>query len=229
MNKSNKYYSLFVDEEAKNATITIYGDITSYPWIESDVSSHNLSKQLEKLENVETIDVFINSYGGEVSEGIAIYNALKRHNAKIVTHCDGFACSIASVIFAAGDERLMNESSILMIHNPYTCVSGDAEEFRKQAEALDKLTSLSVQVYKRISSLSEDEIKEMMNKETWILPEEALSYGFATSIENPDKEPTKEVNQSAKNAVFNFFKENKAKEKKSEQTSCLKGFFEALI
>lgn len=229
MNKNNRYYSLFVNEETKNATIGIYGDITSFAIYDSDVSSYNLSKQLEELEDVERIDVFINSYGGEVAEGIAIYNALKRHSAKIVTHCNGFACSIASVIFAAGDERIMNESSILMIHDPFTYTSGNANELRKQAETLDKLANLSVQVYQKNSSLSEDEIKEMMKEETWILPEEALSYGFATSIENPGEEATQKVNQSAKNAVFNFFKENKTKAKKPKETSNLNSFFEALI
>ena len=115
MNK--KYYSLV--QENNEATINIYGDITSWEWFESDVSSYTLSKELEVIE-ADTIHVYINSYGGEVAEGLAIYNALKRHKAKIITHTDGFACSIASVIFMAGDERIMSTASLLMIHNAWT-------------------------------------------------------------------------------------------------------------
>ena len=119
----NKFYSLA--KEGSTADIDIYGDITSCPCIESDVSSYNLSNQIEELGDVETINVNINSYGGEVSEGIAIYNALKRSNAHVVTRCDGFACSIASVIFSAGDERVMSEASILMVHNAIINITED--------------------------------------------------------------------------------------------------------
>ena len=125
MNK--KYYSLV--QENNEATINIYGDITSWEWFSSDVSSYTLSKQLETIE-ADTIHIYINSYGGEVAEGLAIYNALKRHKAKIITHIYGFACSIASVIFMAGDERIMSNASLLMIHNAWTYTSGNANELR---------------------------------------------------------------------------------------------------
>lgn len=174
------YYSLVKEENT--ATLNIYGDITSWPWFEGDVSAVNLSKQLEEMSDVTNIDVYINSYGGEVAEGLAIYNALRRHKAKVTTYCDGFACSIASVIFMAGDERVMNEASLLMIHNAWTFASGNSAELRKQADDLDKITQASVEAYKAHSSLSEEEIKALMDNETWILPEEALGYGFATSI-----------------------------------------------
>ena len=137
-----RYYSLVQD--GATADVDIYGDITSYPWSESDVSAYGLSKQLAELEGVETINVNINSYGGEVAEGLAIYNALKRHKARVVTRCDGFACSIASVIFAAGDERVMHDASLLMIHNAWTSVWGaNAAELRKQADDLDTITQAS--------------------------------------------------------------------------------------
>lgn len=177
----NRYFSLEKNENV--ATLNIYGDITSYAWEEcGEVSAVNLSKQLEALGDVERIDVYINSYGGEVAEGLAIYNALRRHKAKIVTHCDGFACSIASVIFMAGDERIMSRSSLLMIHNAWSCFAGNAEEMRKEADDLEKITQASIEAYKADSSLTEDEIKALMDAETWILPDEALEYGFATAI-----------------------------------------------
>lgn len=207
-----KYFSL--EKEKQTATINIYGDITSWPWLEGDVSAANLSKQLEEMTDVTQIDVYINSYGGEVAEGLAIYNALRRHKAHVTTYCDGFACSIASVIFMAGNERVMNEASLLMIHNAWTYASGNAKELRKQADDLDKITQASVEAYKAHSSLTEDEIKELMDAETWILPEEALSYGFVTSIEKTEKAA---ASQNAWLQIFELIKAKQEEEKPEEE------------
>jgi len=196
-----KYFQL--DKQGDTATLSIYGTITSMPWFEGDMSSAMLSKQLEALGDVSQIDVYINSYGGEVAEGVAIYNALKRHKAKVRTICDGFACSIASVIFMAGEERIMNEASMLMIHNAWTFAEGNAAELRKQAEDLDKITQLSIETYKSHSNLTEEEIVEMMNAETWILPSEAVEYGFATGIAKEEKST---ASQSAMLQLFNIVK-----------------------
>ena len=202
MKKMNrKYFSL--EKTKQTANIYIYGDITSFPWFECDVSAANLSKQLEVLSDVEQINVYINSYGGEVAEGLAIYNALKRHKAKVKTVCDGFACSIASVIFMAGDERVMNEASLLMIHNAWTYASGNAAELRKQADDLEKITQASVEAYKAHSSLEEEEIKALMDAETWITPDEAISYGFATSSE---KTENAKASQNALHRLFEIVK-----------------------
>lgn len=103
-------------ESGEVLEITIYGDITSWEYQESDVSSYTLLKMIQE-SRAKVINVNINSYGGEVAEGLAIYNALKNHSATVRTRCDGFACSAASVVFMAGDVRLMNEASLLMIHN----------------------------------------------------------------------------------------------------------------
>ncbi len=209
---NRKYFSL--ERQKQTATITIYGDITSYPWIEGDMSSANLSKQLEALTDVDEINVYINSYGGEVAEGIAIYNALRRHKAKIRTICDGFACSIASVIFMAGDERVMNEASMLMIHNAWTCAAGNAAQLRKQAEDLEKITQLSVEAYKANSSLTEDEIKAFMDAETWILPAEAVEYGFATAIETHEKA---NPSQNARAKLFGIVRAYQEKQNDDEE------------
>lgn len=213
---NRKYFAL--EKNKQTATLNIYGDITSWPWLDSDVSAANLSKQLESLSDVTQIDVYINSYGGEVAEGLAIYNALKRHKAKVTTHCDGFACSIASVIFMAGDERVMNEASLLMIHNAWTLAEGNAAALRKQADDLDKITQASVEAYKAHSSLTEEEIKALMDAESWILPDEALSYGFATSVEKTEKD---KASQNAGLKLFQIVKayqENQDEEKEPDDT-----------
>jgi ATP-dependent Clp protease protease subunit len=191
-----KFYQL--TQSGDVADLYIYGDITSIQWWDSDVTAKSIVDEINGI-TASTINVYISSYGGEVNAGLAIYNALKRHKAKVRTICDGFACSIASVIFMAGDERIMNEASLLMIHNAWVYAEGNAEELRKQADALEKITQASVEAYKSHSSLSEEEIKAMMDAETWISPDEALSYGFATAIEKTEKE------KASQNALRQLF------------------------
>ena len=197
MNK--RYYQLETSGDAAN--LTIYGDITSYKWQESDVSSYDLSKQLSELQGVKQINVYINSYGGEVSEGLAIYNALKRNPAHVTTYCDGMACSIASVVFMAGDTRVMGDASLLMIHNAWSALAGNAKEMRKMADDLDKITAASVAAYMEHVTLSEVQLKHKMDAETWVTPSEALEWGFATQI--GDKEMPKQLfAQSARKALM---------------------------
>lgn len=189
-----KYFSL--ETNGTTADIVIYGDITSWPWLESDVSAYNLSKQIEALD-VDVINVGINSYGGEVSEGLAIYNALRRHRAKVRTRCDGFACSAASVVFAAGDERVMSDASLLMIHNAWVSATGNAEDLRKQADDLEKINDASVTAYMAVVSIEEEELRALMDGETWLSPEEAVEIGLATSIESEESDrPSQSVRRS---------------------------------
>ena len=195
MNK--KYFQLTQNDN--EVDIQIYGDITSWEWHDSDVSSYTLSKQIEGLE-CDKINVYINSYGGEVAEGLAIYNQLKRHKAKVKTVCDGFACSAASVIFMAGDERVMSTASLLMIHNAWSHVSGNANELRKQADDLDKITQASINAYMQEVNITEEELKQMLDDETWITPQEAIEKGFITAIVN-EKEAEK-VSQSVKKSLM---------------------------
>jgi ATP-dependent Clp protease protease subunit len=199
----NRYYQLYT--EGREATLNIYGDITAYPWEElGEVSANNVIKQLEGLD-VDVLHVRINSYGGEVSEGWAIYNALKNHKAVVKTYCDGFACSIASVIFMAGAERIMNSASMLMIHNPWTIAAGTAEELRKAAEMLEKLGDVSKSVYLDSGvTIDADELQQMLDAETWITPTDALEMGFATAIISVSVGDR--VSQSARRAIFDRVK-----------------------
>ncbi|HOA30517.1 MAG TPA: Clp protease ClpP [Clostridia bacterium] len=193
-----RYYSLYLDEAKKEASVHIFGDITSWEWFENDVSSYTLAKEIEGLD-VDTIHVHINSYGGEVAEGLAIYNMLRQHKAKVITYCDGFACSIASVVFMAGDERIMNNASLLFIHNAWTMAAGNANDFRKTAEDLDKITSASIKAYMEHVNISEEELRDLLDNETWLTADEALEMGFATKIVT---ESIKNPSQSARMALF---------------------------
>lgn len=195
--KSKKYFQL--TQNNNEVDIQIYGDITSWDWFEGDISSYTLSKQIEGLD-CDKINVYINSYGGEVAEGLAIYNQLKRHKATVKTVCDGFACSAASVVFMAGDERVMSTASLLMIHNAWSWISGNANELRKQADDLDKITQASVNAYMQEVNITEEELKQMLDDETWITPQEALEMGFSTSIVN-EKDADK-ISQSVKKSLM---------------------------
>ena len=186
-----KYYAL--ESSGNEADLYIFGDITIWPWDEKDRDAYGIVKELQGLE-ADKLNVHINSYGGDVSEGLAIYNVLKNGSAKITTYCDGFACSAASVIFMAGDERIMNSASLLMIHNAWSYGSGNANDFRKKAEDLDKITQASINAYMSRVQITEDELKEKMDKESWLTAEEALADGFATRIMEEDDDG---VNQSA--------------------------------
>ena len=200
-----KYYSL--ETTGKEAELYIFGDITTWPWGEKDRDAYGIVKELRELE-VDKVNVHINSYGGDVSEGLAIYNVLKNNRAKVATYCDGFACSAASVIFMAGDERIMNSASLLMIHNAWTYARGDSEELRKQAEDLEKITQASINAYMSRVWITEDELKEKMNAETWLTADEALADGFATKILEEEEAA---VNQS----VFGIIREKLLKPKDS--------------
>ena len=179
MSKEKRYFMAV--QTGKALDILIYGDITSWEWYESDVSSYTLSKLIQESD-ADQIIVRINSYGGEVAEGLAIYNALRNHPATVKTICDGFACSAASVVFMAGKERMMNEASLLMIHNAWSSASGNAKELRKAAEDLEKISSAAANAYRACMTITNEELEDLLDKESWITPQEALSYGFATGM-----------------------------------------------
>ena len=196
-NQKKKYFSLA--SAGRTADIFIFGDITSWEWLESDVSSYTLARSIQDLD-VDEISVHINSYGGEVAEGLAIHNSLKKHPAKIRTVCDGFACSAASVVFMAGDERVMNSASLLMVHNAWSSASGNASQLRKAADDLETISSASAETYRAKVNLSEEELTALLDNETWITPADAVAWGFATEV--LEEEQVETASQSARAAVF---------------------------
>lgn len=205
-----RFYQL-TDISEDSATLYIYGDITSFKWFENDVCVYDLAKEIGDL-NGKALTVRINSYGGEVAEGLAIYNLLKSYEGEVTTICDGFACSAASVVFMAGAKRIMPRSSLLMIHNAWTWASGDADDLRKAADDLEKITQPSVEIYTSVSNLDADEIKSMMDAETWIDADEALDFGFATETSEEAAMQSLEDGILAKTVFKNKQLEKKIKE-----------------
>ena len=140
----------------------------------------DIIKELSDAEG--EIDVHINSGGGSVSQGIAIYNALKEYNGEVHVRVDGLAASIASVIAMAGDTVTMAEGSLLMVHLPWTMIAGNANDLRKEAEVLDQHKETLIDIYESNSPLSREEIEGMLTEETWLTAEEAYELGMITDI-----------------------------------------------
>lgn len=200
--RKQKFYQ--ITTSGRTADINIYGDITGdaewiNAWMDADtgaVSARGIVKEIHDLD-VDTINVYINSYGGEVAEALAIYSALKRHSASVHTYCDGFACSAATIIFCAGDVRTMGSIALMMIHN---CMSylgyANSNEMRKAAEDNDKINQSSINAYMAVVNISEEEIRTMMDNASWLTAQECLDYGFATEIADLEEDDP-EVQQSA--------------------------------
>lgn len=129
------------------------------------------------------IHLRINSVGGSVTEGAAIYNALRRHKGGLTVHIDALAASMASVISMAGDPVYIADNAMVMIHNPWSMTMGDADDLRKEADVLDKLKATLVNAYVRKTGRERGEIEAMMDDETWLDATEAVALGFADGIE----------------------------------------------
>lgn len=191
----NRLWELKQAAEGGGLELYIYGDVESmtldmenWRYVPSENSAQHFREELAKYPNAERIDIYINSYGGDVFEGTAIYNQLKRHQARKVVHVDGFACSIASVIAMAGDEVIMPRNTLMMIHNMWMCACGNAAELRKAADDLDVINSAGRQAYlqKAGDKLPEDELVRMMDAETWLTAERCVELGLADRLADED-------------------------------------------
>lgn len=190
----------------------IYSDIEgdSEDWwtgekIESETSAAHFRDVLLQAGDVSQINVYINSAGGSVMEGLAIYNQLKRHKAHKTVYIDGFACSIASVIAMAGDEIIMPLSSMMYIHEPMGHVFGYAADLRKEADNLDKVKLSVMQAYliKSGGKLTADKLVEIMAQADYWSAEDCLAFGLADKISDTDIDINKalqDINKTAKKA-----------------------------
>ncbi len=168
------------DDDASSAEILIYGEIGANFWGDG-IAAEDLVKELAELD-VAKIDVRINSVGGQVFEGLAIFNALDRHPAEVTTHIDGMAASIASIVALAGDEVRIAENAFVMIHNPWGVAIGDANEMRSMGEILDKLGGSLADIYAAKTGEKHNAIRKLMDAETWFNASEALELGMVDTI-----------------------------------------------
>ena len=167
-------------ENEEKIQLLLYGDIGQYySW--TGISLDGVVSALAG-KSADTIEVFINSYGGDMFESIAIKNYLIRRPEKIITYVDGIAASGGSLIAMAGDEIIMPKDAQIMIHNPWTIAAGNADDFRKLADEMDKANTSIEETYLTHFIDTREKLGELLAAESWLTAEEALAYGLATSI-----------------------------------------------
>ena len=173
------------------------------------VTAKNFVADVRKLKG-QHIHLRINSVGGSVIEGAAIYNALRRHKGGLTVHVDGLAASMASVIAMAGEEVLMAGNAMMMVHNPWSMAMGDADDLRKEADVLDKLKATLVNAYVRKTGRERSEIEAMMDEETWLDATEAMGLNFVDGIED-DIEAAASITPAQARARFDKFSNSMAR------------------
>lgn len=216
-----------MEYEPKTDTLElrIYSTVESDSWWkESETSAKHFSDMLKEYENVKEIKIYINSLGGSVLEGIAIYNQLKRHSAHKTVYIDGFACSIASVIAMAGDTVIMPKNTCMMIHNVWTLAMGNAKDLRKAADDLDVINSAAIQAYldRAGDKLTREKLTEMLDAETYLTAEQCIEYGFADKHSDDDAGADPEPDSTAKNQAAEMLaKQAAAEEMERRHAKCM--------
>jgi ATP-dependent Clp protease protease subunit len=175
----------FVNKGNKTGEIWLY-DQVGEGWF-GGMSAKTFVAEMQKLGKVDVINLHINSPGGSVFDGVAIYNSLKSHPARIEVDVDSVAASIASVIAMAGDEIRMAQNAMMMIHDPMGVAMGTAEEMRKTAELLDQIKGVIAGTYAKRTGMKDAEVMALMAEETWMSADEALDMGFADTVTEEQK------------------------------------------
>lgn len=174
--RSNSWFRMQASAD-NQVEIYIYDEIGYW-----GVTARQFVNDLKALGDVTHINLHINSPGGDVFDGIAIFNALKHHGASITVHIDGLAASMASVIAMVGNPVIMPENTMMMIHKPWGFAGGDANDMRDYAELLDKVESVLIPAYAEKTGKSPDEIAAMLEDETWMDGKECVAMGFADQV-----------------------------------------------
>jgi ATP-dependent Clp protease, protease subunit len=185
------------DEEKNESTMTIYGVIGDSWWSES-TSASDIDRAITQAGSNDLV-IHLNSPGGDAFDGIAIYNRLMdhkaKHNAKVTIHIDGWACSAASVIAMAADELIMGTGAMLMIHEASNIVWGTKADMRKTADMLEKLEDGIIDAYMTKANITRDEVRNMVDSETWFSANEAVEVGFATATKVNEDNKDEEITQ----------------------------------
>lgn len=196
--------------------IVMDDDFWSMLFGNDNVTPKGFMSELNKYKSKD-INVWINSYGGDVYAASRIYTALKEHKGKVKVKIDGVAISAASVIAMAGDEILMSPTSIIMLHNPWGTFQGEAKDLRHGADVLDEVKETIINAYQLKTKKSRAKISQMMDEETWMSAKKALSEGFVDGmLYTENKEETVEnsfmfsrfaIQNSVNNRTRDFIKQ----------------------
>lgn len=207
---ANVQHAFKAESKADSLDITIYGDIGESWWSDS-TSAVDIERTL-KATSANVININLNSPGGDVFDGIAIYNQLKNHSAKVIINIDGLAASAASIIAMAADELIMNTGSMLMIHEASTWTWGTKLDIRKTLNALEGIDKSIADIYMTRYQGERSEIETMIANETWFTANEAVEIGLAHKV-NEHVEDNEVVNpEEFKNNVLQKFRNKKQNE-----------------
>ena len=182
---------IYLYGEIEPSYLNIWGDL-----IESKTSAEYIRKAIEKAETINGIELYINSIGGYVDEGVSIYNLLKRQSVPVTAYIDGMACSIASVVAMAADKIVMPSNTTMMIHHAIGGCYGNAKEHRKIAAQLDKISEASTNSYlvHAGDKLTRETLEPLLNAETFLTAQEAFDLGLCDEILDPvDLTESKEI------------------------------------
>tara|TARA_R110001632_G_scaffold34446_2_gene87706 strand:- start:290 stop:1282 length:993 start_codon:yes stop_codon:yes gene_type:complete len=224
MNNKQSWYSINAKQTDKFVDVYLYDEVGSY-----GISAKDFVNDIKLLKGKD-IYLHVNCVGGEVFDGMAIYNTLKKYKGKVIAYVEGIAASMGSIIPLAADEIIMSENSLYMIHNAWGGAMGEASDMRKTAALLDKLSSEIANIYTKKTGLPLSQIEEMMNEETWFSSEEALEYGFIDKVSDAvmvaaKYDMTKFKNKTQKEIV-NQLNNNQKSKKMTEE---LKSWFNTKV
>jgi ATP-dependent Clp protease protease subunit len=167
----------------KRGELYLYGEISGTSWYKDDITPSHFIKDLAALGEIDVLDVYLNSPGGDAFAGIAIYHALKRHPATVNVHVDGIAASAASVVAMAGDRIVMPRAATMMIHQAWGVGMGGKTDLRALADELERLDGQLAGIYAARTGKDAAVISAWMQSERWMNGDEALADGFADEVE----------------------------------------------
>tara|TARA_R110000796_G_scaffold95104_4_gene200184 strand:- start:5421 stop:6467 length:1047 start_codon:yes stop_codon:yes gene_type:complete len=222
--ENNSWYSIpTIEAKGKSTDIHIYDEIGVH-----GITAKSFLEDLRGLKGKD-ITVHINSTGGDVFQGQAIYTALKNYSGKVTVKIEGLAASMATIIALAADKVEMTSNSLFMIHSPMSNVFGNKAQMRKQINALEKVETTMLSVYKAKTNISEEEIEQMMAHETWLSAHEALELGFIDEVLGAVKVVAKYSLSGYQNKtseeILNTLNIDNLTEKKSTMSEDLKTWF----
>jgi ATP-dependent Clp endopeptidase proteolytic subunit ClpP len=222
MNKN--WYNIKAEASSKSADVYIFDEIGTF-----GLTAQSFIEEIKSYKNTP-MSLHINCVGGDVFEGMAIYNVLKKRTARTTVYIEGIAASMGSVIALAGDEVVMAENSLFMIHNAWGGAMGEATEIRKTAALLDKISGEIADIYTKKTNLPYNRVKEMMDEETWLSADEAFNLGFIDSISDAIKVAAKYDVSKFKNITDKEIQNKLSVNLKSKKmTEELKNWFNAKV
>jgi len=176
----------FQAKKDKTGELTLYGEISNYTWWGDEITPKEFKKDLDALGDIDILNIYVNSPGGDVFAAQAMVSMLERHSAEKNVYVDGLMASAATFFVKVG-KVIMPSNAMMMYHNPISGVWGNANKMRKMADDLDKVRESMLGIYRDKTGMTDEEIIVLLDAETWMTAAEAKEYGFADEVEEEKK------------------------------------------